>query len=274
MTTGGKIPIAGETYGLKYEFLGTPSNTSEIHGISSNFNPTNFSLSNGVYVYSVVSNTTSNNSATNYRIFGIRNYHNGDISATGILYAINARYEGTVDPSGRAYGIYLSGHTHNYIDGASLFNGSIEVPSGIFVNGSNVHIKSDAQIIEPSTADSGSQEYAFTNANNTINYTYTPVDYDRVLYFNTQPFYAAQKPVAGYLSIRIEIGGNDVYFGLSTGSDPSEHGLIHNYSGIIPAGLGASIEFVTGSSFSIVGGGTNSVVWRWYTRKFGRAIPY
>jgi hypothetical protein len=177
------------------------------------------------------------------------NYSN--LPSTGITYGLHVTTPSTdpiLAPNQRAYGLYIDAD-HNYIKGGTqIVNDVTESP--------------DSFAIAPG-ASSG-----------TVIETITAVNYDRVLYFTTDPFFNGQRLTAGFLTVTIEIDTTQIYYGLAQGSsdlEPSITGAancIQNYSTLIPAGESVSIEFIRGGGFTLAG--TGNITYRWHLRKLGR----
>jgi hypothetical protein len=210
------------------------ANSSEIYGMNIQINTGGLTLPNNSYGVKV-------------------NLGNGlsNLPSTGITYGVHVTTPSTdpsLNPNQRAYGLYIDAD-HNYIKGGTqIVNDATESP--------------DSFAIAPG-ASSG-----------TVVETIASVNYDRVLYFTTDPFFNGQRLTAGFLTVTIEIDTTQIYYGLAQGSsdlEPSITGAancIQNYSTLIPAGESVTIEFIRGGGFTLAG--TGNITYRWHLRKLGR----
>jgi hypothetical protein len=189
--------------------------------------------------------------------YGVKvNLGNGlsNLPSTGITYGVHVTTPSTdpiLNPNQRAYGLYIDAD-HNYIKGGTqIVNDVFESP--------------DSFAIAPGTSSG------------TVVKTIASVNYDRVLYFTTDPTTAGQRLTGGNLQITILIDSTQVYYGLAQGSsdvDASIAGagtITQNYSTLIPAGEEVTIGFIRSgapTTFNLVG--TSNITYRWHLRKLGR----
>jgi hypothetical protein len=187
--------------------------------------------------------------ANSSELYGVNiQINSGGLNLPNISYGVKVNIGSTLPSGGRAYGLY------------------IDAP--------NNYIKGGTQIVNDVTESPDSFAIAPGASSGTITETITAVEYDRVLYFTTDPFFGGQRLTAGFLTVTIEINSTQIYYGLAQGSadlEPSITGaanLIQNYSTLIPAGESVSIEFIRDGGFTLAGSG--NITYRWHLRKLGR----